>query len=118
MPSVAAGYVVKSAADTELIAAIRAVARGRIFVDAAGAGLGPPSDAAKASPLAQLSDREREILVEVAAGHTSQAIADRLGLSVKTIESYRARMMQKLKLKSRADVIRFAIDSGLLAPPA
>ncbi|MGD9690616.1 MAG: response regulator [Phycisphaerales bacterium] len=112
----AAGYVVKSAADTELVTAIRAVAKGRVFVDASSVeqALGDPKSA---SPLAHLSDREREVLVEVAGGHTSQAIADRLGLSVKTVESYRARMMQKLGLKTRADVIRLAVDTGLLAKP-
>lgn len=118
----AAGYVVKSAADTELVTAIRAVMQGRVFVDAASAAgsgtratAGAPASAASA--LAQLSDREREVLIEVASGHTSQSIADRLGLSVKTVESYRARMMQKMGLKSRADLVRIAVDCGLLAKP-
>lgn len=113
----AAGYVVKSAADTELISAIRAVLRGRLFVDMKGPGVGavlsPTIDGE--SPVSTLSDREREVLREVARGHTSQEIADRVGLSVKTVESYRSRMMQKLGLKTRADIVRLAIESGLLA---
>lgn len=129
----AAGYVVKSAADAELVTAIRSVRAGRLFVDARGvegvgsAGFGDvgmtgPRGAVAGpgeSPIAQLSEREREVLVGVAQGHTSAAMADRLGLSVKTVESYRARMMQKLNLRSRADVVRLAMESGLLgtAPP-
>ena len=62
-----------------------------------------------------LSEREREVLVLVAQGHTSQQIADRLFLSVKTIESYRSRLMTKLGLSGRAELTRFAIDAGLLA---
>ncbi|CAG0951811.1 Oxygen regulatory protein NreC [Phycisphaerales bacterium] len=115
----AAGYVVKSAADSELISAIRAVSRGRVFVDMKGSGaLGTVLDhragSQSGSPVEGLSDREREVLVEVARGHTSQDIADRLGLSVKTVESYRARMMQKLGLKTRADLVRVAMECGLL----
>lgn len=114
----AAGYVVKSAADSELISAIRAVSRGRVFVDMKGTGaLGTVLDQGpgkSGSPIEGLSDREREVLVEVARGHTSQDIADRLGLSVKTVESYRARMMQKLGLKTRADLVRVAMECGLL----
>jgi DNA-binding NarL/FixJ family response regulator len=118
----ATGYVVKSAADAELITAIRAVARGRTFVDAGSldgvrAMLQPGTPADASSPFKDLSDREREVLIEVARGHTNQQIADRVGLSVKTVESYRARMMHKLGLKTRADLVRLAIDSGLIVDP-
>ncbi len=115
----ASGYVVKSAADSELISAIRAVSMGRMFVDIKGAGsleslLHELPKAGATSPIQLLSEREREVLVDVARGHTSQQIADRIGLSVKTVESYRARMMQKLGLKTRADLMRMAVETGLL----
>ncbi|MGE0481665.1 MAG: response regulator [Phycisphaerae bacterium] len=116
----AAGYVNKSAADTELIAAIRAVARGRVFIDfgenarlddVLGAGA---SAAHGQSPVDALSEREREVLRDAARGYTNQQIADGLSLSVKTVESYRARVMRKLRLKSRADLVRIALELGLL----
>jgi len=114
----ASGYVNKSAADTELLAAIRAVARGRVFIDfgdRAALDAVLKSEAAPAGgPLAALSEREREVLREVARGYTNQRIADGLGLSVKTIESYRARLMKKLGLKERADLVRLALELGLL----
>jgi two-component system response regulator NreC len=124
----AMGYVVKSAADTEPISAIRAVHQGRAFVDAqhamAAFNSGPANASrggATAVPIEKLSIREREVLVLIAQGHTNQAVADRLGLSVKTIESHRARFMEKEKLglTSRADLTRFAVESGLLSasPP-
>lgn len=116
----AAGYVVKSAADSELISAIRAVQSGRIFVDMKASGTlgGILSDQApvqgQPAPIEGLSEREREVLIGVARGHTSQELADALGLSVKTVESYRSRMMQKLGLKTRADMVRMAVECGLL----
>lgn len=119
----ASGYVVKSAADTELISAIRAVAAGRMFIDAAlrksqpdaaHTNLRPAAD----TPLVEsLSDRERQVLAEVAKGYTNQQIADSVGLSVKTIESYRARLMKKLNLKTRADLVRLALEMGALDHP-
>lgn len=115
----AAGYVNKSAADTELIAAIRAVARGRVFIDVGDAGtletiLNPTSGATGKAPADALSEREREVLTQVARGYTNQRIADDIGLSVKTVESYRSRLMKKLGLKDRADLVRVAIDMGLV----
>ena len=116
----ASGYLVKSAADSALIAAIRAVARGRIFIEVqdreATRALMTPGRSApeEAAPIATLSEREREVWVLLAQGHTNQAVADRLGLSVKTIESYRARLMQKLGLTNRAELTRLAIELGLL----
>ncbi len=118
----ASGYLAKSAADSELVTAIRAVASGRVFVDVQSArtisGLLSGADvrADTPTPISTLSQREREVFQAVAEGHTSQEIADRVGLSVKTIESYRSRLMQKLGLKSRADVVRLAIECGLLHP--
>lgn len=115
----ASGFVSKSAADSELVAAIRAVARGRVFIDSAeraslGSVLGLRPDRPKTRPIDTLSEREREVLRDVARGHTNQQIADRVGLSVKTVESYRARLMKKLDLKDRADLVRLAIDAGLV----
>jgi two-component system response regulator NreC len=115
-----AGYVVKSAADTELISAIRAVYEGRVFIDARSntateslaRGFSAPSGELS---IDVLSSREREVLTLISQGHTNQAVADRLDVSVKTVESYRSRLMTKLGLKSRADLTRFAIENGLLS---
>ena len=116
----AVGFVNKSAADTELVAAIRAVARGRIFIGASSGGESalvrtPRLRDGKPTPLDTLSEREREILRGVARGTTNQRLADDLSLSVKTVESYRARVMKKLGLKDRADLVRVALEAGFLA---
>jgi DNA-binding NarL/FixJ family response regulator len=119
----AGGYVLKAAAHTELIAAIRAVSAGRTFVDPHLAGdllqslsaAGEAAPAAEAGgPDARLSERERAVLGLLAQGHTNRAIAERLSLSVKTVETYRSRIAGKLGLKSRADFVRFALEIGLL----
>jgi two-component system response regulator NreC len=115
----AAGYVNKSAADTELISAIRAVARGRVFIDVGDAAtlesiLSPSTLPTGKTPIDTLSEREREVLRQVARGYTNQQIADEIGLSVKTVESYRARLMKKLGLKERADLVRLAIEMGII----
>lgn len=115
----ASGYVNKSAADTELIAAVRAVSRGRVFIDVSDAAtlesiLSPEAATAGKTPVESLSPREREVLQQVARGFTNQQIADEVGLSVKTIESYRARLMKKLGLKERSDLVRLAIEMGLI----
>lgn len=117
----ASGYVVKSAADTELLMAIRAVARGRVYVDIQSEGPLESVFGARTTrepgpaPILSLSAREREVLTQVARGYTNQQIADRIGLSVKTVESYRARSMQKLGLKDRADLMRLAVEAGLVS---
>lgn len=118
----AAGYVNKSAADSELISAIRAVARGRVFIDAGDSALLEtilsPNDARRqAAPVDRMSDREREVLRQVARGYTNRQIADEVGLSIKTIESYRARLMKKLGLKNRSDLVRLANELGLMSDP-
>jgi DNA-binding NarL/FixJ family response regulator len=118
----AVGYVMKKSADSELLTAIRAVAKGRSYAQIE-LDTGPlPSPAVgkseAATALDSLSDREREVFEMVARGHTSQAIADKLFLSVKTVESYRARLMAKLGLKNRAELTQFALDLGLLGPTA
>ncbi len=114
----AVGYVVKSVADTELISALRAVAKGRLFVDCGSKDLQSPGEraapAASTVPIDTLSDREREVLTAIARGFTNQQVADNLHLSVKTVESYRARLMKKLNLTSRADLVRLALEMGIL----
>lgn len=119
----AAGYVAKSAADDALIGAIRSVHRGRVFVDVPGSeGLSARrtgSTEPDASPLAALSAREREVLGLLALGHTNRAIAEQLALSVKTVETYRSRILEKLGLETRAELTRVAMELGLLPrPPA
>lgn len=116
----AAGYVVKTAADTELVSALRAVYQGRTFVDVplgeqAGRVFSAPAPAPVPSA-DRLSRREREVLRLLAEGHTNQQTADRLHLSVKTIETYRARVVEKLGLRNRADLVRYALDVGLISP--
>lgn len=116
------GYVVKRAADSELLAAIRAVREGKSFVspmvaeaEAQEALAGPQLSEAAETALARLSARERQVLVLLAHGHTHSEMAEQLGISVKTVETHRARLSEKLGLKSRSDLVRLAIDAGLLA---
>lgn len=122
LASGAVGYVCKKAADSELLTAIRSVAQGKVYTqlelsaDNSVPFVSVPAGSAR-SPLEQLSDREQEVLLFLAQGFTNQAIADRLHLSVKTVESYRARLLTKLRMKSRAELTQFAIESGLLQPP-
>ena len=114
----ASGYVVKKAADTELLGAIRAVHAGRVFVDLESHGARSPTALVPAKNTGgtgdNLSERERTVLERLAQGHTNQSIAEQLDLSVKTIESYRARLLRKLGLRSRADITRYAVETGLL----
>lgn len=120
----ASGYVAKSVADTELLTAIRAVAQGRTFVDLAFDAQAvrsevmeeyrQESESRPADPIRRLSGREREVLSRVAQGFTNSQIAESLGISVKSIETYRARVLEKLGLRTRAELVRFALGSGLL----
>jgi DNA-binding NarL/FixJ family response regulator len=115
----AAGYVLKRAAAEELIRAIRAVAAGGVYLDPALAGkvVGgfvrqPPG---KGAPEAgDLSERETDVVRLVAAGHSNKEIAGRLELSVKTVETYKARSLEKLGLRNRADLVRYALRQGWL----
>jgi two-component system, NarL family, response regulator NreC len=110
----ATGHVVKDAESAELLAAIRAVHRGRTFVRTGdGVEAGMPSESATAV-VPPLSRRERQVLELLARGHTNREVAQRLTLSVKTIETYRSRLNDKLGLHSRADLVRLAMDLGLL----
>jgi two-component system, NarL family, response regulator NreC len=112
----ASGYVMKEAADTELVAAIREVASGGRYVHPElGARLVSAETAerrrAEEDPL---SDREREVLRLLALGHTNQEIAKELYISVRTAETHRAHIMQKLRLSSRAELVRYALAEGML----
>ncbi|NCO38747.1 MAG: DNA-binding response regulator [Armatimonadetes bacterium CG_4_10_14_3_um_filter_66_18] len=115
----AVGYVSKSAADSELLDAIRAVHRGRVFVHPSVAGtvvagyLGRSPAEAKL-PADPLTDRERQVVKLLALGHTSQEVADRLFISIKTVESHKGRIFEKLSLRSRADLVRYALKQGML----
>jgi two-component system, NarL family, response regulator NreC len=112
----ASGYVLKEAADVEVVAAVREVARGGRYVHPElGARLiAADADAARKAEEDPLSDREREVLRLLALGHTNQEVAKQLFISVRTAETHRAHIMQKLHLSSRAELVRYAIAQGLL----
>ncbi len=112
----ASGYVLKEAADTEVVAAVRDVAAGGQYVHhTLGASLVTAEAEERARADADpLSEREHEVLRLLALGHTNQEIADKLYLSVRTVETHRAHIMQKLGFTTRAELVRYAIDTGLL----
>jgi two-component system response regulator NreC len=107
----AIGYVLKEAADTELVEAVRRAATGegylnpRLGARVAAQPTGPPDD---------LSQRELDVLRLIALGHTNAEIAEQLFLSVRTIETHRAHIQQKLRLDSRSELVRYAFDRGLV----
>ena len=112
----ASGYMLKEAADAELVDAVRRVAAGEQYVHPAlGARLVSP--AAGAVDQDELSDREREVLTQLAHGHTNHEIAERLVVSVRTVESHRAHIMSKLRLSTRAELVSYALQHGLLKRP-
>lgn len=114
----AAGYILKRAVESELIDAIRAVARGDLYVHPAmtRALLTDSTPPANPSSVAAdaLSAREIDVLRLVALGYTNRQIADDLHLSVRTVENHRANLMDKLQLRSRVDLVRYATDNHLL----
>ncbi len=116
----ASGYILKKAADVELLSAVQTIMRGEMYVHPSlTRGLiedviAPRLEEAQ-DPWESLSDREQEVLRLVALGHTSAEIADRLALSPKTVDTYRRRGMEKLGLKTRAGLVRFALQHGLLS---
>jgi DNA-binding NarL/FixJ family response regulator len=113
----ATGYLVKTATVFELIKAVRAVASGTTYVDpalvSALVNSSPSPQGRTKDPLAALSERERETLRHLALGYTNPEMATKLTLSVRTVETYRARVQQKLGLRSRADLARLAREAGL-----
>lgn len=118
----AAGYVLKRSVDAELLSAIRAVHQGGSFIDPSLADLlvrdvvAGSKTGGRDKPAKLLSDRELQVLVMVACGYSSREIADRIFVSVKTVETYRARLATKLGLQSRSDLVRYALQMGLLTP--
>jgi two-component system response regulator NreC len=112
----ASGYILKEAADTEVVAAIREVAIGNSYVHPTlGARLIAAENAeARRADEDPLSDREREVLRLLALGHTNQEISAQLFISVRTAETHRAHIMQKLRLTRRAELVRYALDQGVL----
>jgi DNA-binding NarL/FixJ family response regulator len=109
------GFLLKTQAAEDLERAIRSVVRGQTFVSAALSQVvdaGPGS----ATQEAALAPRERQVVQLIAEGHTSREIASRLGLSVKTVDSYRARVMEKLGLHDTAGLVRYAIRHGIIEP--
>jgi DNA-binding NarL/FixJ family response regulator len=115
----ASGYVLKEAADSELVAAVREVAAGGRYVHPAlGARLAAAeADERHRAETDPLSEREREIMRLLALGHTNQEIAKLLYISVRTAETHRAHIMQKLRLSTRAELVRHALEQGLLDDP-
>ncbi len=112
----ASGYVLKEAVDEEVVAAVREIANGGRYVHPT---LGARMVAAEAQERAAteadpLSEREREVLRLLALGHTNQEIAENLYISVRTAESHRAHIMRKLRLTTRAELVRYALSHGLL----
>jgi len=117
------GYVTKSSADRDLVEGIRVVARGDVYLDPGAARLlvrnfREPRDAGREAPLARLSAREREVLALTAEGFSSAEIGVRLGISGKTVETYRERLMDKLGLHHRSELVRLALREGLLVAAA
>jgi DNA-binding NarL/FixJ family response regulator len=118
----ALGYVVYRGAKAELLSVIRKIYRGRGYIDVPTGGLpldrSLEADSPKRKELEEkldlLSKREREVLRSVAYGYTNREIAEWLGISVKSVETYRFRVAEKLNFNSRADLVRFALECGLL----
>lgn len=123
-----AGYVLKKSAGAELVAAIRAAARGGLALDpdvarealrpgagpAPGEGSGGARGASAADPYEALTDREKQVLKLVAEGHTTKEVATLLGISVKTAMTHREHLMQKLDLHTRTELIRFALQRAII----
>lgn len=106
------GYILKEAASEELVKAVRLAANGKTYLQPElGARLAAEPEATAPD---DLSEREIEVLRLIALGHTNNEIAARLFLSVRTIESHRAHIQQKLKLSSRSELVRYALDRGLI----
>lgn len=114
------GYVLKKAADVELLSAIRTVSRGELYIYPPMAAallyqmVGPQTPEIKEKKDKGLSEREREVLKYLALGHTNHDIAELLHISVKTVETYKTRVMEKLDLRKRAELVRYAMENGII----
>jgi DNA-binding NarL/FixJ family response regulator len=116
----AAGYLLKNSEPEELVRAVRQVSRGEMY-------LSPPVSryvvqdyvrrvAPEADPLHRLTPRQREVLQLMAEGHTTKAIATKLEVSVKTVETHRAQLMDRLEIHDLPGLVRFAVRHGLITP--
>ncbi len=111
----ARGYILKDAIDTELLSAMRSVARGDGYISPAVSGaLLTDYREQSSNPLDTLSTREREVLQLIAEGKTNKEVATRLNLSVYTVDSHRGKIMEKLNLHSAGELVRFAMKNGLV----
>jgi two-component system, NarL family, response regulator NreC len=115
----ASGYLTKTSADRDLVEALRTVARGEVYLPAQATALllkqvRDAGDANNGHSLAELSPREREVLALTAEGFSSSEIGKKLFISPKTVDTYRARIMEKLQLNHRSELVRFALKVGLL----
>lgn len=116
------GFLTKSSADRDLVAAIRVVAAGEVFLHPHATKLlleryHAAETGEEPDPVRRLSAREREVLALTAQGYSSSEIGGKLFLSPKTVDTYRSRIMHKLGLAHRSELVRFALRSGLLTPP-
>jgi two-component system response regulator NreC len=118
------GYVRKTSADYDLVQAIRTVARDEVFLYPSAAklllqGFKTKHEPEGPDPLAKLTERERDVLQRTVQGFTSSEIGEKLFISPKTVDTYRSRVMEKLGLTHRSELVRFALETGLLkAAPA
>ena len=113
-------FALREAADEEVVSAVREIAKGGRYVHPTlGARMvAAEADERAAAEADPLSEREREVLRLLALGHTNQEIAQQLYISVRTAESHRAHIMQKLRLATRAELVRYALSQGLLTEDA
>lgn len=113
------GYVLKQAADTELIQAIKEVAKGQVYVDSGLAqnlvkSMYHPSSKQRSDYDSNLTDREKEVLTLIALGHTNKEIAETLMISVKTVESHKTKIMEKINCQKRSEMVRYALENGYI----
>ena len=120
----ASGYVLKRSVDGDLLSAIRSVHRGGLFIDPSLAKilvndvLNDRAPGTRPKPEQLLSDRELQVLRLVAQGYSSREIGEQIHVSAKTVETYRARLVEKLGLRGRRELVRYAVHMGLLNPEA
>lgn len=116
----ARGYVLKKSTGTEVVQAIRAAQRGNVYVDPEMTSVlvspfvGKTASKSEGSRLSQLTPREKEICRLLALGYTNAEVAEKLFISGRTVETHRGNIMAKLELQTRAELVRFAIDNGLM----
>lgn len=115
------GYVHKSSADQDLTTAIRAVSKDEVFLYPSAAklllkGFKTKAEAGGVDPLAKLTERERDVLQQTVQGFSSSEIGGKLFISPKTVDTYRSRVMEKLGLTHRSELVKLALETGLLKP--